>query len=176
MMKKTLLLFIFLITSSSFAKTPVYKNRHYIKNKLIEVFGVESKAVILKSFFFATNDLGGPCDIYSQVYNNEKSVLDPFTKCPGGKAGSKISMYGKDSPLRSAALLKTCHKLSSSFNQPQKVVDPVKQAYESFYPFDLRPKLKLKVDKELGALNLKPQEKLRKSLFTFCLSPGWQEI
>lgn len=162
-------------TSTGVVKEKRFAGRQFIKNTLVEVFGESSSSLIDEVYFKVGKQVGGPCDIYEQVYYEHDKVLNPSVECPGGKPASKNSLFPKTNILRSSHILKTCYEISINKDLPKKFQgkDYLKKISNSFYPFGGDEKLKKKLSKKSQN---KGEEAIKKTLLTYCLSPGWQTL
>ncbi len=153
-----------------------FASRYFIRNTLIEIFGKEASEVIDKNYFKAGKQVGGPCDIYEQVYHDHDKMVDPTRECPGGKPASKFPMFPDSNILRSSHMMKTCYELvykgpfAKRLLREKKFEETLSQ---SFYPYGGDEKLKGILKKSLLS---KDEEERRKALLTYCLSPGWQTL
>lgn len=170
--------FILLLISTAHSKVrmePNLGNRHFLKAKLIKIFGESSEKIINENLFFSSSDVGGPCDIYEQVFHYSENLLDENKKCIGGKSGSRYPLKGRHSNLRTASLIKTCFNLVENKEIIKNVSlrsKSLESHYKLFYPYNKSPKLLEEIKKNSS----NDTQGLKKALFTICLSPDWQII
>lgn len=155
-------------------------NRFFIRNTLIEIFGdtAKVKEIIDANYMKGGKSVGGPCDIYEQVYHDNNKVLDPLTECHGGKGAAKYPLFPETNILRTSLLTKTCHELIWSNPLPphfQKIsfsslLDTIS---ENFYPYGGDEKLKELIKKKYKDPSKEAEKEI---LLTYCLSPGWQRL
>ncbi|TNE97516.1 MAG: hypothetical protein EP326_11330 [Deltaproteobacteria bacterium] len=187
-MLKIILLMLYILSNLAFAddyaekngpsvkKTERFAGRFFIRNTLMEIFGKSAEPIIEANYFKAGKQVGGPCDIYEQVYHEHDHMEDPTRECPGGKPASKYPHFPKTNILRSSHLLKTCYELV--YKQPipsslQGQNDFIKSVSKKFYPFGGDEKLRETLSLKFKKWDL---ESRKEALFTYCLSPGWQRL
>lgn len=151
---------------------PRLADREYVFNKLLTVFGPESKTILLENIYNKPNIFGGPCDIYSQVRPTENTLLDPMSDCFERNDNSQVPMIGKQSLLRSALMVKTCKLLTKnkkSFKHATTNINKTSKTesyFRLFHPFSTYSKqLDLKLSK------IKDKKEL---LNLLCIDPSWQ--
>lgn len=194
---KLLLLSILLVSTAfsqdydeekvSSVERPVrFAGRYFIKNTLIEIFGKAAEPVIEKNYFKTGKQVGGPCDIYEQVFHEQNKVNDPDTECVTGKPGVNFPHFPRSGILRTSHIVKTCYeliygqplskRLKKQFNNKVNSKVMIGTISKMFYPYGgdeaLFDHLVKKYDK-----NERPSNEMRKQvLLSFCLSPGWQTL
>jgi|GEM_PF-5867552 len=159
-------------------KDPIrFANRFFIKNTLIEIFGdtEQVKSLIDKNFFKVGGQVGGPCDIYEQVYHSPEELLDPNVECPKGKSASKFDLFPKSNLLRSSYLVKTCYELSINRELPSNLRSELffKNLSRAFYPYGGDKELMIVVKSKYSDLSGISR---KKALLTYCVSSKWQEL
>lgn len=187
-MLKYLLLFLFLNSMNTFSqdyeeKTSVvikkrdrFAGRFFIRNTLLEIFGKEAEPIIERNYFKAGKQVGGPCDIYEQVYHDHDQMLDPTRECPGGKPASKYPMFPESNILRSSHMMKTCYELVYKMPLPRSLSgskDILSLVSKKFYPFGGDEKLQKKLRSKYKVWD---RPRIQEALFSYCLSPGWQRL
>jgi len=162
-----------------------FADRFFIKNTLIEIFGKSSSSLIDKNFFKTGKQVGGPCDIYQQVYHQPDQLLESDSECVTGKQGVNFPHYASQNILRSAHLFKTCYeiiyrqalgkKLKGHYKISKTLEELISMTSKEFYPLEQNGKLDQLLKAKYKKLP-KKRELHQKILLTYCLSPEWQRL
>lgn len=168
-------LFFLFIFSVIAQETTQFHNRFFVRNTLGEIFGPKSHAIIDELYYKAGAYVGGPCDVYEQVYHQENSLSRPNARCFGGKQASKYPLFVESSILRTSLILKTCHALVEQLNWDERFDNSsfMKQVSRKFYPYGGDDEL----FNFLKAKYPEPNDSHKKEiLLSYCISPGWQKV
>jgi len=163
-------------TGAAVQKADRFAGRFFIRNTLIDIFGNEASEIIDRNYFKVGKQVGGPCDIYEQVYHEHDKMVDPTRECPGGKPAAKFPLYPKTNILRSSHMMKTCYELVYRRPIPkvfQGTSNFLKVVSKKFYPYGGDEKLQKKLHSKYKVWD---EPRLKEALLTYCLSPGWQRL
>lgn len=191
-----LLIFLFIVSpalameysegdKTIFAKKERFADRFFIKNTLLEIFGKSNSSTIDEKFFKTGKQVGGPCDIYQQVYHKPDQVLDSDSECVTGKQGGHFPHYASNNILRTAHLFTTCYeiiyrnplskKIMNQYSKAKSLEDLITAISKSFYPLEKNISLDDVLKNKYKKLP-KNRELHQKILLTYCLSPDWQRL
>jgi hypothetical protein len=159
-------------------------DRVFIFNFLTNLFGPDSKNILIKNILSKPHFFKGPCDPYSEVSKkgkkNEIIYENEINRCYGGISSSKLPFFGKFSTMGSAYMKTTCNALITKDNTRKyflkKVLgnkniknitnDDLQLLWNSFYSYVPISKKWLEESKST--------KNISNIIFSLCISKYWQ--
>lgn len=165
-----------------------FADRYYISSTLTELFGPDSKNIVMENILKNGNVFGGPCDVYEQIRTGEKKFAsDETIRCFNGKQEFDYPMRVQASLLRESWMIKACTALAQNnktFNYFKKnnlsgFAVTNEKIFEIQQLFDPNAKLnkslnEFYIKKANSAANA--DKKMKLLILEICTYPTWQLI